>query len=198
MDCDNKIVNILENKTEPINNVIYRERLDNTLKNKIENSLINKENIKEDMALDDKIKENILNKNEFVIPNNYLKFRFMTCEKRYYKLAKSYFKIIGIDVPKNITKLSVLFEYLFLNQLVFFEIFEKKTENESLDLLSFLNINIVLNNKINELLVSMGCQEFINDILNGIKFNEYINNKTYNVRKIKGTFVNIFLKIISR
>ena len=126
MDCDNKIVNILENKTEPINNVIYRERLDNTLKNKIENSLINKENIKEDMALDDKIKENILNKNEFVIPNNYLKFRFMTCEKRYYKLAKSYFKIIGIDVPKNITKLSVLFEYLFLNQLVFFEIFEKK------------------------------------------------------------------------
>lgn len=198
MDCDNKIVNILENKTEPINNVIYRERLDNTLKNKIENSLINKENIKEDMVFDDKIKENILNKNVFVIPNNYLKFRFMTCEKRYYKLAKSYFKIIGIDVPKNITKLSVLFEYLFINQLVFFEIFEKKTENESLDLLSFLNINIVLNNKINELLVSMGCQEFINDILNGIKFNEYINNKTYNVRKIKGTFVNIFLKIISR
>lgn len=173
-------------------------RLDNILKNKIENSLQNKENIKEDMALDDEIVENILNKNEFVIPNNYLKFRFMTCEKRYYKLAKSYFKIIGIDVPENITKLSVLFEYLFLNQLIFFEIFEKKTENESLDLLSFLNINIVLNNKINELLVSMGCQELINEVLNSIKFNEYINNKTYDVSKIKRNFVNIFLKIISR
>jgi len=173
-------------------------RLDNILKNKIENSLQNKENIKEDIPLDDEIVENILNKNEFVIPNNYLKFRFMTCEKRYYKLAKSYFKIIGIKVPENITKLSVLFEYLFLNQLIFFEIFEKKTENESLDLLSFLNINIVLNNKINELLVSMGCQEFINDVLNGIKFNEYINNKTYDISKIKRTFVNIFLKIISR
>jgi hypothetical protein len=198
MDCDNQNENILKNDIKQNNQDVNIDRLDNYLKNKIENSLQNKENIKEERNLDDVYEEKILNKNEFVISNNYLKFRFMTCEKRYYKLAKSYFKIIGIEVPENINKLSVLFEYLFLNQLFFFEIFEKKTENESLDLLSFLNINIVLNNKINELLVSMGCQEFINDVLNGIKFNEYINNKTYDVCKIKRVFINLFLKIISR
>ena len=51
---------------------------------------------------------------ENCINNNYLRFRFLNCEKKFYNLAKNYYDIIGEKIVKDIIELCVLFEYLYL------------------------------------------------------------------------------------
>ena len=132
------------------------------------------------------------------IKNNDYIFLFLNCRKNFYKFAKRYYDILGLVIKKDIIELSILFEYLYINKLYFFEIYKSNVDNECLDLLTFLHANINITKNINLILKKLECYEFIIDILNTIKYTDFINKSDYNENKIHRALIDIFYKIISR
>jgi len=132
------------------------------------------------------------------IKNNDYIFLFLSCKNNFYKFAKNYYNIMAVGVSKDIIQLSILFEYLYINQVYFFEIYNNNVNNECLDLLTFLHANINITKNINLILKKLECYEFIIDILNTIKYTDFINKSDYNENKIHRALIDIFYKIISR
>ena len=132
------------------------------------------------------------------IKNNDYIFLFLSCKNNFYKFAKNYFSIFGCVVSSDIIELSILFEYLYINQLYFFGIYENNGNNECLDLLTFLHANINIIKNINIILKKMDCSDFVIDVINTTKYTDFINKSSYDVNKIHRGLIDIFYKIISR
>ena len=132
------------------------------------------------------------------IKNNDYIFLFLSCRNNFYKFAKNYFSILGYVVSNDIIELSILFEYLYINQLYFFGIYENSVNNECLDLLTFLHANINIIKNINIILKKMDCSDFVIDVLNTTKYTDFINKSSYDENKIHRALIDIFYKIISR
>ena len=132
------------------------------------------------------------------IKNNDYIFLFLSCRNNFYKFAKNYFSILGYVVSNDIIELSILFEYLYINQLYFFGIYENSVNNECLDLLTFLHANINIIKNINIILKKMDCSDFVIDVLNTTKYTDFINKSSYDENKIHKSLIDIFYKIISR
>jgi hypothetical protein len=135
---------------------------------------------------------------ESKINNNYFRFRFTNLTNNFYELAKKYFSIMDCDININICELSILFEYLYINQQIFFEIYEGNSQNEGLDLLCFLNMNIYLNKLINELLLKLDCKNIILELSESVKYIEFLDNSQGLINKIKLSLLDIFMKIIKK
>ena len=142
------------------------------------------------------IYQKIFGNNE--IKNNDYRFIFLNCDKNFLEFAENYCKILGIEISKDIIELSILFEYVYLNNLFFLKIYENRGDNECLDLLTFLNININITKNINIKLKKLNSSKYVIDIVNATKYTDYINKSEYDVNKIKKSLVDIFYKIISR
>lgn len=132
------------------------------------------------------------------IKNNDYIFLFLNFRNNFYKFAKNYFSILGSVVSNDIIELSILFEYLYINQLYFFEIYDNSVNNECLDLLTFLHANINIIKNINIILKKMDCSDFVIDVLNTTKYTDFINKSSYDENKIHRSLIDIFYKIISR
>ena len=132
------------------------------------------------------------------INNNYFRFRFTNLTNNFYELAKKYFSIMDCDININICELSILFEYLYINQQIFFEIYEGNSQNEGLDLLCFLNMNIYLNKLINELLLKLDCKNIMLELSESVKYIEFLDNSQGLINKIKLSLLDIFMKIIKK
>jgi hypothetical protein len=132
------------------------------------------------------------------IKNNDYRFIFLNCDNNFLEFAENYYKILGIKISRDIIELSILFEYVYLNNIIFLKIIEHNGENECLDLLTFLNVNINITKNINIKLKKINSSKYVIDILNNTKYTDYINKSGYDINKIKKSLVDIFYKIISR
>ena len=132
------------------------------------------------------------------INNNSLRFQFMNCTNSFYELTKSYYKILGLEISEHIMEICILFEYLSINQLNFYNIYQSKIDTDCLNLLSYLNLNICLLKKLNYILSNINCNDYLLEILDNTKYTDYLKDNTYDLNKIKKKLVNVFIKIITR
>ena len=109
--------------------------------------------------------------------------------------------MININEDKinyKLVLLSLLFEYLYINKELFHNIYELKNCEKSINLLSFLNINISILKKINELLSDLGYNEYVLEITNCInKENIHIDSKIV-IKRFKLSLIEIFIKILKK
>ena len=131
------------------------------------------------------------------IENNEYKLKFLNCEKIFYDFAEKYYNLIGKNINNEMLELCIIFDFLYLNQSMFLSIFNN-SNNESLDLLTFLNININITKMVNEKLILLDCSNYVIDIMNSLKYTELIHNVVFDINIIKKTLLDIFFKIISR
>ena len=131
------------------------------------------------------------------IENNNYKLNFLNYEKNFYNFALNYFKIIGENITQDLLELSIIFEFLYINQCHFLSIYNGEI-NESLDLLTFLNININITKILNKKLNKIGCSNYIIDIMNSTRYTDLISSVDFDINNIKKTLIDIFYKIISR
>jgi hypothetical protein len=135
--------------------------------------------------------------NSEIINNEYRLF-FLNCEKNFFSFAEMYYKSIKKEMNRDIIELSILFEYIYINQIIFFKIYENSVNHECLDLLTFLSVNINITKNIKYILNSIDCSGYVIDILNTTRYTDYISNLNYDINKIKKSLLDVFLKIISR
>jgi hypothetical protein len=138
---------------------------------------------------------------EVNVKNNGYRFNFLNMNHNFYKLLINFCSMININEDKinyKLVLLSLLFEYLYINQELFHNIYELKNCEKSINLLSFLNINISILKKINELLSDLGYNEYVLEITNCInKENIHIDSKIV-IKRFKLSLIEIFIKILKK
>ena len=147
-------------------------------------------------CLEREIYYNIFNTSK--IENNIFMFKFCNLSKYFYNFAVNYTEFMDTNIDKNIIRLCILFEYLYINQTIFFNDFLQDDNKESLDLLSFLNVNILINKYLNNLLNSLNCREFVIEVFNKTNYIDFINNEHFCDKNIKVSLLDIFFGILKK
>lgn len=138
---------------------------------------------------------------EVNVKNNEYRFNFLNLEHNFYKLLINFCIMINIkedELNNKLVFLSLLFEYLFINQQLFHEIYELKNCEKSIHLLSFLNINISLIKHINELLTNLGFNQYVLELTNCINMENIHDDSKIMLKKFKLSLIEIFIKILKK
>ena len=138
---------------------------------------------------------------EVNVKNNEYKFNFLNLKHNFYKLLISFSEMMNIDelnINSKIVYLSILFEYLYINQVLFHEIIEVKKNSNSINLLSFLNINISLIKNINDVLTNLECNEYVIELTICINKENIHNDSKIMLKHFKLSLIEIFIKIIKK
>ena len=130
------------------------------------------------------------------ISNNEFKFQLFNLDNTFFGLMINYLYLTKKGINNYYYDLCVLCEYLMINNNIYFDtLLQKNHHNESKNMLSVLDLNLLILKNLNSVLIGIEKHDYLKEILDLPKPNNL--NLLESKDKYRQNLVDLFLKIIS-